>query len=163
MGNDSKLDSVTALPSDRAGGPTDLSRDASQPEALIPSAGDWGVFCSPSHSSYMFHEVGVIDSVKPKTIWAKIGYGRRLRRFDRDNVIPARDEDDAKLIRSKLDSAKAESSRRVSEAHSFYKQKLGAIAAQAIEARRAATGTGAVHESAVVGDHAPISSQEQSS
>lgn len=135
---------------DRAGGLCPEPAAQSQPEALIPRAGDWVVTCSRAYSCYMSHEVGVVYSVKPKTIWAKIGMGRRLNRFDRDNVIVAADEQDARRICALLDSAKAEANRRESEARSFYKQKLGKIYASAIEARRAETAqTGSVHESAV--------------
>lgn len=115
----------------------------------IPSAGEWAVFCRRSYGYYIAHEVGVVDSVKPKTIWAKTGYGRRLHKFSHEDVIPAIDEAHARRICEKLDSAKAETQRRERAAQDAYKQTIGRIYAQAIEARRAATGTGDVHESAV--------------
>lgn len=124
---------------DRAAGPSDLSRASASSQSGIPSAGDWIVACSRAYSSYMSHEVAVVDSVKPNTVWAKVGFGRRLRRFDRENVIPATDEQDARRICAQLDSAKAEANRREREARDFYKQRLGRIYASAIEARSGET------------------------
>jgi hypothetical protein len=123
---------------------------SSSEDRVVFAAGEWAVFCRRSYGCYLSHEVGVIDAVKPKTIYAKIGFGRRLNHYSHDDVIPARDEAHARLIRDHLDSAKAEAQRREREAGVFYKKALGKTYAQAIEARRAETQGGSVHESAVL-------------
>jgi len=104
--------------------------DEAPKPALLP--GDWAVFCTRSYGAYMSHETGVIDAVKPKTIMAKVGYGRRLRRFDIGNVIPANSEQDARRICTQLESAKAEAVRRTREAEGSYKQKLGQVYTKAV-------------------------------
>lgn len=149
-----------ALPSDRASRASPQAPSGLSHPATIPSAGDWAVVCTRSYSSYMSHEVAVIDSVKPKTVWAKVGFGRRLRRIERENVIPAQDEQDARRICARLDSAKAEAQRREREARAYYKQQLGKAYASAIEARSGETreaGLDPKDESAVPSGRRPTS------
>lgn len=107
--SDSKRD--TALPSDRAGGPTDLSRDASQPEALIPSAIEpWEI------EAQQASDLGVRYRMIQE---GEYGCSKIICTFPHDGNCWC------------------------------FNKALAEHTAQAIEARRAATGTGAVHESAV--------------
>lgn len=114
------MDKGASDKSDRAGGPADLSRCASQPEALIPSASDierWlsepqrnALLAMPFRSKGCGFQPGVLVSLRCNFQLAD--YYKFAKNWK-----------------------------------AYFRTPLGDAVAQAIEARRAATGTGAVHES----------------
>lgn len=105
----------------------------------IPSAGDWVVVRTSSFGAFFYHDYGQVDSVKPKTVYVKVGCRRRLSRHALDNIVVVADKDEAQRMLARLESARAEANRRRRAADDAYKSEIGRIYAQAMSAGTAKT------------------------
>jgi hypothetical protein len=126
--------------------------------ASIPSAGDWVVGRTSGYPWRDSYHAFQIDRVTKKLAYGrrvKNGYGYVPRQIPLDDVIVTGNEAEARQLAERIDSAQSEAQRRIKAAQDWARGEIAKLLAQAIEARRAATGTGAVHESAVGNADAP--------
>lgn len=97
-----------------------------------PSVGDWVVVRrSTAWSRVIYHDFAVIDSVKPKTVIAKVGLSQCLSRVSHDDLIAVADKNAAQLLLQRLESARSECDRRINAARQAYRAQLTRLYAQA--------------------------------
>jgi hypothetical protein len=141
--------SITGVPpADRA-----ASAGVSAVPASIPNAGDWAVIKTWRYS------VAQIERVTEQCAWIKQDRDLRATRTWREKLLCwSPDRSLMERTAAQLTSAAGERDRREIAARAWFHKESARITAQAIEARRAETGTGSVHESAVGETDAPKTS-----
>lgn len=131
--------------------------------ASIPSAGEWLII------NDWDLRIRQIDKITPKLFKLGAGtsrYPTQIGRDDKKIVAVFPDQPSAEAARSAIAGVLGEYRRRCRTAQAVYDDAVNAariardrqtkrVVAQAIEARRAETGTGSVHESAVGNADAP--------
>lgn len=138
-------DNGASADADRAGGPTDLSRFASQPEALIPSAWSFA-------EANAWYRADVRRRMLAEAATAAPHYRARNPKMSEDQAFYTAIHGAVMTIIEQLFPNEENNHCPTvcpSDVAWDVMYALGFHEAQAIEARRATTGTGVVHESAV--------------